>query len=274
MSNAAVTNPSIPFDRFPAPWRSGVEHVIQTYRDREGPNLRAVYIRGTVASGEAVAGLSDVDSMAVVAPTGRAITQDGILDCPWETEEAEQFTRLHPFATSVEFYLVPENLLRAHRKSGFFFKAQATCVFGQDIAAQLPQYRLGSDAISHAFNIDRDIEVYRGICSTLSCVGQQTKYSRRLLKRLVRSAFELCMERAGFFTRDLDACVAAAARFFPEHAELLQQARKLMLRDVVDLGTMSAVADAMRAWMVTAAEDLYPGVPKNQDFSFIDDFGK
>src|SRR5690606_41345984 len=57
-------------DRRPiaGPWASAVALVVDAYRDRLGPALHSVYVRGSVARGLAVEGVSDLDTFAVLVP--------------------------------------------------------------------------------------------------------------------------------------------------------------------------------------------------------------
>ena len=45
-------------------WKPIVNDVVKTYKEQFGDDLISVYLRGSVSKGEAVAGISDIDSFA------------------------------------------------------------------------------------------------------------------------------------------------------------------------------------------------------------------
>lgn len=55
-------------DNIVAPWSEAVDFLVRGYREILGEHLHSVYIRGSVARGLAVEGLSDLDTTAVTRP--------------------------------------------------------------------------------------------------------------------------------------------------------------------------------------------------------------
>lgn len=118
--------------------------------------MRGVYVRGTVARGMAVAGISDIDDFALLErdPSG--------LDLSW-TEGASEYLRArYPFVTGVGMEcLGPKDFGPTGRFSepGFLLVTQTACVWGEDVIPSLPRYRPGvvvanNDIVQIKANID------------------------------------------------------------------------------------------------------------------------
>jgi len=60
-----IVNTTSP-EKIQSAWLPAVEMVSDAYRKHFGENLHSVYIRGSVAKGEAIDNISDIDSFAIV----------------------------------------------------------------------------------------------------------------------------------------------------------------------------------------------------------------
>lgn len=117
-----------------------VDEITAAYLEHLGGCVRGVYVRGTVARGMAVKGVSDIDDFALL---DRKLSG---LDLSW-TEDASEYLRArHPFVTGVGLEcLGPKDIGPTGRFSepGLLLVTQTACVWGEDVIPSLPKYRPG-----------------------------------------------------------------------------------------------------------------------------------
>lgn len=196
------------------PWDEALAAAVKAYRDHLREDLLAVYLRGSVARGHAVAGVSDLDTLAVVhrVPPGWHER--------WGRRVEENLgERFRSFCTGVDLRVVPREPLP--RWARFHVKTQAVCVFGEDLAADLPPVRPGPDAILFAPRILARLARARARLAA----GERVHLSR-LLKASLRAGFE-CLVLLGprpRYTRDLYRCAETLWERFPAEEPFLRRA--------------------------------------------------
>ncbi len=192
-------------------WKALLDQVVSVYETRFGPNLRSVYVRGSVAKGEAVDGISDIDTLALVKDGEEEIMPK------WCEDQLKALRKKHRFCTGIEIIVLPPlSLLHVNPPKTVnpwkkLIKTQALCVYGEDIAPSIPRQRPDFNMAGHIFALSSDLP---------KTPEELAQYSARkctwLMKRIVRSGFELVMDREKTFTRDLYPCYAAFIKYHPE----------------------------------------------------------
>ncbi len=72
-----VINPTS-FEKVQEEWRPVIHDVVEMYKTLYGEHLKNVYIRGSVAKGEAVKDVSDIDTFAYVDMSAEHLTESEI----------------------------------------------------------------------------------------------------------------------------------------------------------------------------------------------------
>jgi len=205
-------------------WRPLLEAVQAVYRGRLGSALHSVWVRGSVPRGLAVAGLSDVDTFALV----ESRTPFHWREPAWAKEETCRLSAR--FSTSSEIELVlssyAPDLHHTNRRLSMLIATQSMPIAGPDIRAELPRFRPGPDMLLHYRWLEADLADLAGSASF------RRADCRRMSKQLVRVAGELVQERDGRFTPDLYWCCEAFARFYPDRACVLRQVLHYFLNPV------------------------------------------
>ncbi|WP_415920034.1 hypothetical protein [Tateyamaria sp. SN6-1] len=199
-------------DALQTPWRAPLDHIAQACRGVCGPAFHSLYVRGSVAVGQAREHISDIDAVVLTrAPVPG-------LDKRWRDALSDRIVRKWRFVHSVEVMpLTKAELFRSAILSALL-KTQAFCHAGQDVVPDLPRCRLGLDLMFESWTLPNDIALARGLQST----PKAHQARMWVAKKIIRSSFELVMQDAGFYTRDLSVCRAQFLRKHPDHAPLMR----------------------------------------------------
>lgn len=188
-------------------------------------DLISLYLRGSIPRGLAIEDLSDLDGIAIVASEISSEQQLAL-------ESLQQALRSRfPFCTKIETQILSTaESLSPSSDWGILLKTQGLNLYGVDFVPQLPPVSLGRHLISTAFQLQEDI--------TQTCQEiRQFRYSRDRLRRkcawlsrrMVRSGFELVMNREQAYTRDLYPCYIAFSRHFPDQEAQMRRCLSLAI---------------------------------------------
>ncbi|MFD8797869.1 nucleotidyltransferase domain-containing protein [Streptomyces atroolivaceus] len=208
--------------------QTGFAPVVEAARvrlaDTFGPaRLHSAYLYGSIPRGTAIPGRSDLDLLVVLhdEPTDAdRVAADGVgaaLDAAFGVIDGVGL--LLSSARAV--------LSEAERDDfGFFVACLCTPLLGEDLAAHLPRYRPTS-LLARETNGDLTptLPHWRALAAGAATDEARLRLSRRVARRLVRSAFTLVMPRWGGWTSDLHRSAELFARFYPDHPERVAQVR-------------------------------------------------
>jgi hypothetical protein len=256
------------------PWKPVVEAVREGYLTHLGDNLHSVYIRGSVARGLGRESVSDVDSIAVV--------KDGkVSEITWDVPLSKELTSRFPFCTGIEIVCLPhEDLMYADDEINaswrMMLKTQCVCIFGDDLAKQLPDYRPGAETLVHANDIRRPIERLVDDIRALRFIGKLPFRKRlfkslrgdygpvvslgcaEIMKKILRTGFELVMEEEKVYTRDLYPCYKIFSKHFPEKEASMRRALELAVNPTSNPEEVLHFLEDFAPWLIATAERRYP----------------
>ncbi|KAB1140001.1 nucleotidyltransferase domain-containing protein [Streptomyces luteolifulvus] len=242
-------------------WHPLIESLVDECRSRY-QDLASVYIRGSVATGTAVWGRSDLDLIAVTY-------QEHAFDRVWIQEAADRTLSRHSTVVDIDLAITSATTILTDRKSGFFIKTQSALVYGEDFAPRIAPYRIDADAFSHLFNLELDLKTVRCAVDGTSETFARTLILR-LVKRVLRAALELVAERQQAYTRDPGMCCDLFGKFYPEKVAAMRSILDLM-SELTDPDDALESIESLIRWIATERSRLYPlELPK---IAFIDDLG-
>lgn len=205
--------PDVAPDRIEPVWKPLVAFVCDALMDRQG--VSSLYLRGSIPRGLAIEYVSDADFFYL-----SEINFD-LMDIALEKAVLSKF----PFTTRLELSRLDraafDKVRRPQRRPYFHMLLKTQCLFlaGDDVAKDIGPFQLGADMVSHVFSL----------ASEFSLLPAQLEEGKRLQagrtihqwfsRRIVRSGFEITMDRTSRFTRDLYLCYEEFARFYPDRAE-------------------------------------------------------
>lgn len=195
-------------EHLPSSERPLLEAVIQIYREETRGNLHSVWIRGSLPRGLAVAGLSDLDTFALVH------SDDWIhwKTPAWKPKRVAELKRSFDWTGDIELVINScRKPLQIHnRRLAMLIATQSLCLYGENLVYQLPRFKPGPDLVLNARWLEEDVAAFLKNSSTTA------SDIRGLTKVILRAGFELVMEREAQYTPDLYWCYKAFAKWYPE----------------------------------------------------------
>jgi uncharacterized protein len=207
-----------------APFEPVVEAVRVRVPEAFGPSrLHSAYLYGSIPRGTAIPGVSDLDLQVVLHD------EPGDADRAAAEETAAALDAAFPVIDGVGLLLSPVRaVLSAEERHdfGFFVACLCTPLLGEDLAARLPRYRPTS-LLARETNGDLALALprWRAQAAEAATDEARLRLSRRVARRLVRSAFTLVMPAWGGWTSDLRRSAEVFARFRPDAPERAAQVR-------------------------------------------------
>ena len=235
-----------------APWASVVEALVRRYVEGWGNDLHSVYVRGSVAKGLAVEGVSDLDSFAVVVSGPSDATGRVSID-EWARVVEEGIQGAFPFVAGVEVDVVPlEAALDRARIEAFVLKTQAVCVHGMDVADRTEPFVLGPEVAFQTRFFRQHLEAFvRGYAH--EPVADRPGFLGWMLRRFLRLGMELVMVEEGRYTRDLYLCYESFAKHYPTQAGRMRRALELAVNPIADRES-EAFVRSFGAWLAGEAD--------------------
>ncbi len=234
-------------------YREAVDAVIEAYRDHLGDDLHSIYLRGTIARGVAIDGLSDLDSLALV----RSAKADGSVS--WQDGEEVTIVTAHPLLTGVQFETyAATDVARPETVSELLvvLATQSVCIDGLSVLPDLP--RLRPDAAVANIDIVQiapDIAEARDALSKAGAPGIEVTYwCRRIMKNVLRCGASLALVDQGVFTRDLAPCLDVFCRAYPAERGAMTDVLGLALNPTTDAGAPLQVLESFGTWMIAEAD--------------------
>lgn len=206
--------------------------------------IHSIYVRGSVATGDAVPGIADIDAVAL---TRRPVQQSQKAALRRARERLETSCAI---ATKYELPVIfLDSLLEDDRYYPWRFtlKTQSVCIYGDDISSTLPSFRLDYSTIVRLLEpIDKYVARARerldGKADDMSYVQSRCSW---IMKRLVRQGGLLVMEREGVFTRSLYHCYEMFAKHYPQKRSAMYKAMMLAIHPTADKQVIFRVLDSL-----------------------------
>ena len=234
-------------------WTPIIAEVVDFYKAHCAENLMSVYVRGSVAKGEAVDNVSDLDTFCVVSE-----------DCKVPSKTIEAFGKIllekFPFSTHTEICFVKKSSVFEDfppRKRSIWaelIKTQSICVYGNSIAHELLPFHL-KDMIGHAFYLRRDLEKFKQYFE--EDAGNPDDLNSTCIwicRRVVRAGFDLVMLRENKFTRDLYLCYESFSKYFPERENEMRMILHRALHPTDNKEILEGELEKICPWLVVQIE--------------------
>lgn len=234
--------PSASLTKIQPQWKPLIEKTVDAYKEHYGSALVSVYVRGSVAKGEAIDDISDLDTIAVVDLEEKSISTN------WGKVFSDELVGSYPFVEKIEIMAeTREQAIDTNRATHILLKTQAICVYGEDIAQTIAAIKLG-EAAQHYRSIQSDIEKSIRFFEGDNDL-QFKKQCAWIMKRILRTGFELVMERAQKYTRDLYPCYESFSFYYPEKSTLMRKTLDLVLNPSQHPEIVLPILYAWREWM-------------------------
>jgi len=220
-------------------WKPVVQDIVEEYKSHYGENLHSVYIRGSVAKGDAVVGISDVDTFAYVTLKQQDIKTD------WTNSFEKKILLKYPFAQGIE--LSVNSIENAHDNKILIL--QSACVYGEDLNKKMPKVKVGKETMGHVYVFAKNLAWFDGWLVRPPTPEQIKKTCTWLMKRFLRTGIELTMEQRGLYTRDLYPSYKVFSECYPEKEVEMKEVLYLALNPSDDLDIIKRIRNTFGVWI-------------------------
>lgn len=233
------------WDKVPEHWREVLAIVVEAYRRQLGEQIHSIYLRGSVAAGLGIDGHSDLDTFALVYDE-KAHWEPLAWGKGLETDLRKKFS----FVREVE--VVRSGISAAALVNPFLaamLKLQSICLWGENLIPHLPKVK-PSFALARNYRwLTEDVTALRG-ADQLS-----DEEIKSLLKAILRSGFELVLEREGKYTTDLYPCYQSFSKYYPDWEPEMKQVLLYYLQVPSEKACLEAIADGLGQQLIRWFKD-------------------
>lgn len=251
-SDGYIVNPAS-IDKIQEKWLKPLEEVKADYLLHFGSHLHSLYVRGSVPKGHAIDYVSDIDTLAFVD-----LAEEGI-DISWSKETNEKIKEKYPFVQGVEIIAIPTEELAENKGDQIMIKTQSALLYGDDLSKKIQPFKPGWETAQHIKRIGKEIE------NTIEWLQEKHEAERIerkctwIMKRLLRSGFELVMERSGKYSRDLYPCYETFSEFYPEKKDEMYKVLELAISPTSDEQMILEVLSGIGKWVAEEAGHCLQG---------------
>ncbi|WP_421534949.1 nucleotidyltransferase domain-containing protein [Pseudomonas marginalis] len=181
--------------------------------------LDGLYLYGSVARGDAIPGVSDLDLTLVLREpaTAELLARLEAVRCALEQR--------HPLVTKVDFDIGHHaQVLATENRNGwgYWLKHQCRCLWGNDLSVHFERFRPSRD-IALAVNGDFHavLSAYLTRIASADTETQRLRLQREASRKLIRSTHVLLSEDASTWPRTLEEHVAMFVRGYPQRVSHL-----------------------------------------------------
>lgn len=238
--NGYLVNPASA-EKIQEKWYSVIDDVIEAYKVQYGDKLKNVYIRGSVAKGEAVDGVSDIDSFAFVDATNEQLKKQA-LDQGMQKIIEEKYD----FVNGVEMDALSSSDIPSYQ---IVLMGQSLCVYGSPI--NIPKLRVGKEMALQAPIFHKNIKWFSNFLDEYQSDDVIKKECVWFMKQILRSGFEITMERSKKYTRDFYRCYETFSEYYPEKEPEMREVLYLALNPTSDNNRLQEITNNFGSWLVS-----------------------
>lgn len=235
-----IINPAS-LEKIQGEWKELVDDIVEVYKKAYGENLKQVYIRGSVAKGEAVKGISDIDTFAYVDLSPEYLKENNT-----NREIRKDLVEKYQFVEDIEMGAFPLSEI----PDDYITLNQSICVYGKPI--EIPRMKPGKEMAIHSPNFHNRFVWFEKFLAKKSEPEEEIKKGCVwLMKGLLRVGFELTMERSGKYTRDLYRCYETFSEYYPEKEAEMREVLHLALNPTSDKNKIKEIMDNLGVWILS-----------------------
>lgn len=238
------------FEKIPPIFRPVLDESVALLRLTFAARLHSIYLYGSVATGQARLGQSDIDLLVLFGDPISGPDQAAIQRVA-ESLSASYFSIVRDVgigAVSIQEAFAKESLPGL----GCFLKHLCVCVAGEDIRPLLPKFR---PSIEVASGFNRDYAAVMQATLAELAEANQTHMAqsvmRRICRKTVRTGFSLVMPRLGCWTTSLERSADFFCRYYPEKRSSMALTLDWIQRPPEDKAEFLRIVLPLADWLAT-----------------------
>ena len=226
-----------------------LQEIIDLYQVHFKDVLHSIYIRGSVAKGKAIPHISDIDTVAFIH---RDLTEE---ENEKRSNISEPIQKKYPYATGVEVLMLPIDSIEKSRKIQFLLKTQCLCIYGEDLRANISKQPIGIGSYSHFFSLEKSMEGIKEWRKEKDA-PEEERICSWIMKGIVRTGFELVMEKEQCYTRDLYPCYERFSKHYPAQAETMLKVLTLAVYPTNDSTITDDTIEEIKPFLLAEVKKL------------------
>lgn len=245
-----------------SPYKEVIAEVINSYLTYTPDKVHSIYVRGTVARGYAVRGISDFDVYA--------ITQKEV-NTPWSIQEQSRIQTLYPEIKQIQMDFVPMKYFEESdriRFMRFVLKTQSVCIYGKDLSPTISPFRLSPEIVNFDISyLPIAIQKVRSTITESQLSSEDIKVEcHHLMKKVVRTGLALIALTEQIYTRDLGLCYDAFVKCYPDQAFKMAKAIELAVHPIGEKNELLSYLNDFGLWMIDKCNDWLSTYNPEKDF--------
>jgi hypothetical protein len=208
--------------------------------------FHSIYVRGSVAKGSAILEISDIDTVLIVHSSLTSQSSQKL-----DKIRADLVQKYSPRLPKIEFWVQSKAKFADTPRLQFVLKTQCVCIFGENLLPTFPAFKIGKEAFGHVASFEQEILDIRAEILAETDPQELQDICVWLMKRILRTGFELVMLRSQKFTRDLYPCMSTFCEFYPNHTESMRAVLHLALNPSEDKTEILTIIDGLAAFICT-----------------------
>ncbi|MCH2082925.1 MAG: nucleotidyltransferase domain-containing protein [Saprospiraceae bacterium] len=193
-------------------YRSFFDAFILLAKERLGDNYHSCWLRGSLPRGLFQEGISDID-LFILVKTKKYFKSR-------QVHYHSNLQQQYPEIKNVDIieYGYTSKLGVAYPQLAMVIKTQALCLDGIAIGHELPNYKIGKAMMLQSRWLEDDLTKF------LALMDYSSSELKAICKIILRSGFELVMEREMKYTNDLYICYVSFSKYYPDLSKEMRKA--------------------------------------------------
>ncbi len=237
--NGFLINPASA-EKIQEKWKPLVGDIVEVYKGKYCEKLKNVYLRGSVAKGEAIEGVSDIDTFAYVD-----LSKEELKDNNTNRDMRKHIEEKYDFVEDIEMGAFPISNIT----NDYIILNQSLCVYGEPIS--IPKLKVGKEMAIHSPTFYNRFTWFEKFLEKDESEQEIRKGCVWLMKGLLRVGFELTMERSQKYTRDLYRCYETFSEYYPEKEAEMREVLDLALNPTVDKNKMKEIMENIGTFLLS-----------------------
>ena len=228
-------------------------------------------MRGSVANGEAVDNLSDIDLIILFKDKWNQSLEYYMKQ--FHLSLNKDIKNEYPFVTKIDFGyeqgtyykdLLDKNINMSFIDTMFTIKHQSVCIYGESVQDEIPKFK--KDIIpKYYYDLN---EIVNRIKNSLFEPTLNPDKIRMMMgwisKRMIRCGFELVYDKVDVWTRDLYQCYKLFSDIYPEKQDKMKLVLMKAISPTTDRNDIFEIFNEIGDWLV---EEIDKKLDKNDDFN-------
>jgi hypothetical protein len=229
----------------PAKFHALIEGIKNSYCQFYQNDLHSLYLRGSIVRGTYIENLSDIDAVGLIHLENKK-WEHTVFEAAFSKAFKEEFSYSGRLELMISSY--SSDLSSTYPTLAMILKTQSLCIWGNDIIESLNSYKPDRSLLFHYKWLERDISI------ALKDHGDKIIDYQSVMKLMIRSGFELIIEKSGTYTADLYPAVQAFGKYYPAYKEDMEKTLFYFLNPNVNVAEQKRLLLTFGKWLINEVD--------------------